>query len=142
MPGEGPVVSRYLDPEGRRFGVPTYPWGLAPSHLRTRRQLAAEGKRPGDEYEAQMLRGRRGRDPLRAHLFDQSKAEPKRKPTEAQLEALRIARWTRSAQAAERRGIDAKDMRGLIEQARQDLAARHRDRAVDRQQRPGRERTR
>lgn len=142
MPGAGQVVSRYLDPEGRRFGVPTYPWGLAPSHLRTRRQLSADGKRPGDEYQAQMLRGRRGRDPLRAYLFDETKAEPKREPSAAQLEALQIARWTRSADAAERRGIDATDMRGLIEQARRDLAAHHRDRAADRQQRPGRERTR
>lgn len=135
-------MSRYLDPEGRRFGLPTFPWGTAPSHLQTRRQLAARGKRPGDEYEAQVLRARRGRDPLRAYLFDETRAAPKREPTAAQLEALRIARWTRSASAAERRGVDATDMRELIEQARHDLAARHRDRAADRQQRPGRERTR
>ncbi|MGW5920735.1 hypothetical protein ACWFPY_17250 [Nocardia fluminea] len=134
-------MSKFLDPEGHRHGgMPTYPWGLAPSHLRTRRQLAKEGRRPGEEYEAQMLRSRRGRDPLRAHLFDAEKAQPKREPTEAQLDALQVARWTKSANAAERRGIDATDMRELIEQARRDLAARHHDRAG--KQRPGRERTR
>ncbi|MEU4811881.1 hypothetical protein AB0H20_21980 [Nocardia fluminea] len=134
-------MSKFLDPEGRRHGgIPTYPWGLAPSHLRTRRQLAKEGRCPGDEYEAQVLRSRRGRDPLRAHLFDAEKSQPKREPSEAQLDALQVARWTKSANAAERRGVDAADMRELIEQARRDMAARHRDRAG--KQRPGRERTR
>ncbi|WP_328711637.1 hypothetical protein [Nocardia salmonicida] len=134
-------MSKFLDPEGARHGgLPTYPWGLAPSHLRTRRQLAKEGCRPGEEYEAQMLRSRRGRDPLRAYLFDAEKAQAKREPTAAQLDALQVARWTKSANAAERRGVDATDMRELIEQARRDLAARHRDRAD--KQRPGRERTR
>lgn len=134
-------MSKHWDPEGRRHGgLPTYPWGAAPPNLRTRRQLARDGRRPGDEYEAQMLRSRRGRDPLRAHLFDAEKSQPKREPTEAQLEALQIARWTRSASAAERRGVDATDMRELIAQTRQDLAQRHRDRTST--PRPGRERTR
>ncbi|WP_194825511.1 hypothetical protein [Nocardia sp. XZ_19_231] len=133
-------MSRHLDPEGDRHGgMPTYPWGAAPSHLRTRRQLAKDNQRPGDEYEAQILRSRRGRDPLKAHLFDAAKAQPKREPTQAQLDALRVARWTKSANAAERRGVDATDMRELIEQARRDLAARHRNRPA--KQRPGRERT-
>lgn len=135
-------MSRYLDPEGRKFGLPTYPWGLAPGHLRTRRQLAEKGQRPGDAYEAQMLRARRGRDPLKAHLFDADKAQPKREPTPAQLEALQIARWTRSANAAERHGVDATDMRELIEKARRDLAERHRNRAPVERPGPGRERTR
>ncbi len=77
---------------------------------------------------------------MRAHLFDAEKAQPKREPTEAQLEALQIARWTRSASAVERRGVDATDMRELIAQARHDLAQRHRDRTGT--PRPGRERTR
>ncbi|MFF2082856.1 RRQRL motif-containing zinc-binding protein [Nocardia sp. NPDC058176] len=134
-------MSKYSDPEGRRFGVPTYPWGMAPAHLRTTRQLAAEGRRPGGEYEAQVLRARRGRDPLKAHLFDVNEAKPKRVPTAAQREALQIARWTQSANAAERRGVDATDMRELIEAARRDLAARHQNRGAERA-RPGRERTR
>lgn len=137
-------MSKYLDPDGHRHGgVPTYPWRSAPSHLRTRRQLDVEGKRPGGEWEAQVLRSRRGRDPLKAYLYDAEQAKPKREPTPAQLEALRIARWTRSAAATERRGIDATEMRELIEQARRDLAARHVERQrLSREQGEGRERTR
>lgn len=135
-------MSRYLDPEGRRHGgVPTYPWRLAPSHLRTARQLQAEGKSPGGEWEAQVLRGRRGRDPLKASLYDAEKAKPKREPSAAQLEALQIARWVRSSNAAERRGIDTSEMREVIEQAHQALAARRAERSRP-DGRGGRERTR
>jgi len=135
-------MSRFLDPEGKRFGVPTWPWRLAPQHLRTRRQLAKEGRRPASEREGQVLRARGGdRGPLRAYLYDAESAVPKREPTEAQLEALRLARWQRSVNAAERRGIDTAEMREVILQARADIAAR---RANRRDQRPeqGRERNR
>ncbi|KAA8884260.1 hypothetical protein F3087_34110 [Nocardia colli] len=118
-------MSRFLDPDGERHGLPTWPWGLAPQHLRTRRQLAREGQRPGGEYEAQVLRARGGsRGPLKAYLYDADSAVPKRVPTDAQLEALQLARWERSATACERRGIDAADMREVIEQARADITAR------------------
>jgi hypothetical protein len=133
------MSDRFHDPEGSRFGVPTYPWRQAPAHLRTRRQLAQENLRPGAEWEAQALRGRRGgRDPLKAYLYDADSAVPKRESTEAQLESLRIARSVRSADACERHGVDATDMRELIEQARTDLAARRRQRSP----RPGVERGR
>ncbi|MGN2640520.1 RRQRL motif-containing zinc-binding protein [Nocardia takedensis] len=122
-------MSRFHDPEGKRFGIPTWPWRLAPQHLRTRRQLAAEGQRPGSEHEGQVLRARGGdRGPLRAFLYDTGSAVPKREPTPAQLEALRLARWQRSVNACERRGIDATDMREVILQARADIAARRADR--------------
>lgn len=135
-------MSKYLDPEGRRHGgVPTYPWGLGPSHLRTFRQLRAEGKSPGGEWEAQVLRGRRGRDPLKAYLYDPEQAKPKREPTAAQLEALQIARWVRSSNAAERHGVDTSEMREVIEKARRDLAARRAQRCR-REERGGRDRTR
>ncbi|WP_328435515.1 RRQRL motif-containing zinc-binding protein [Nocardia puris] len=136
-------MSRFLDPEGTRFGLPTWPWRMAPAHLRTRNQLAEKGLRPGGEYEAQVLRARGGsRGPMRAYLYDSESAVPKREPSPAQLEALRIARWTRSAEATERRGIDATDMRELIEQARRDLAARRAQRDRPTQERQGRERSR
>lgn len=135
-------MSKYLDPEGRRHGgVPTYPWGTAPQHLRTFRQLRAQGKRPGAEWEAQVLRGRRGKEPLKAYLYDAEQAKPKREPSEAQLEALRIARWVRSADACERHGVDASDIREVIEQARRDLAARRAARGRSARH-EGRERTR
>ncbi|MGK8559565.1 RRQRL motif-containing zinc-binding protein [Nocardia gipuzkoensis] len=118
-------MSKFHD--GKRFGVPTWPWGLAPQHLRTRRQLAREGKSPSGEYEAQVLRAWGGsRGPLKAHLYDADSAVPKRVSTEAQLEALQLARWQRSVNACERRGIDATEMREFILQARADIAARRR----------------
>ncbi|MCP2293629.1 hypothetical protein APR11_000033 [Nocardia amikacinitolerans] len=135
-------MSRFLDPEGKKFGLPTWPWRMAPQHLRTRRQLASEGLRPRGEYEGQ-VRGSARRGPLQAYLYDAQTAVPKRKPSAAQLEALQIARWTRSADATERRGIDATDMRELIEQARRDLAIRRVERGQPIAGRgPGRERSR
>ncbi|MGW4849132.1 RRQRL motif-containing zinc-binding protein [Nocardia brasiliensis] len=133
-------MSGFLDPDGALHGLPTWPWGLAPQHLRTRRQLAADGRRPGGEYEGQVLRARGGsRGPLKAYLYDADSAVPKRVPSDAQLEALRLARWTRSVDACERRGIDATDMREVIEQARADIAAQ---RAARPSPRSGRERNR
>ncbi|WP_052281255.1 RRQRL motif-containing zinc-binding protein [Nocardia vulneris] len=133
-------MSGFLDPDGARHGLPTWPWGLAPQHLRTRRQLAADGRRPGGESEGQVLRARGGsRGPLKAYLYDADSAVPKRVPSDAQLEALRLARWTRSVDACERRGIDASDMREVIEQARADIAAQ---RAARPTPRSGRERSR
>ncbi|MFI6364166.1 RRQRL motif-containing zinc-binding protein [Nocardia sp. NPDC050630] len=131
-------MSRFHDPDGERHGIPTWPWGFAPQHLRTRRQLARDGQRPGADYEGQVLRSRGGlRGPLKAYLYDAETAVPKRVPTAAQLEALELARMERSVRACERRGIDAADMREVIEQARADIAAR---RQSTRGQ--GRERTR
>ncbi|MFE9323548.1 RRQRL motif-containing zinc-binding protein [Nocardia sp. NPDC052278] len=125
-------MSRFHDPEGEKFGIPTWPWGFAPQHLRTHRQLAREGLRPGADYEAQVLRARGGsRGPLKAFLYDAETAVPKRVPTPSQLEALELARMERSVRACERRGIDATDMREVITQARADITAR-------RSQRPGR----
>lgn len=131
-------MSGFLDPEGRKYGIPTWPWGLAPQHLRTNRQLAREGKRPGADYEGQVLRQRGGsRGPLKAYLYDAETAVPKRVPTSAQLEALQLARWERSVRACERHGVDATDMRDFITQARADITAR-RTQARDQ----GRERSR
>ncbi|WP_280359323.1 hypothetical protein [Nocardia otitidiscaviarum] len=117
------MSSRFHDPDGHRYGLPTYPWRSAPAHLRTRRQLAQDNRRPGDEYQAQVLRPSRW-GLLKAYLYDEATAKPKREVSDAQREALRIARWVRSARACEDRGIDASDMRHTIAQARADLAAR------------------
>jgi hypothetical protein len=38
-----------FDPEGERFGIPTYPWRYAPEGLATRRQLRSQGLRPGGQ---------------------------------------------------------------------------------------------
>ncbi|GAA5105004.1 RRQRL motif-containing zinc-binding protein [Nocardia iowensis] len=132
-------MSGFLDPEGREYGIPTWPWRMAPQHLRTKRQLAQQDRRPGErEPQAQVMRSRRGRPPMVARLYNAEKAVPKRESSEAQLAALQLARWTRSVAACERRGIDASDMRAVIEQTHADLAARRRT-AIRGQ---GRERTR
>ncbi|WP_194819312.1 hypothetical protein [Nocardia sp. XZ_19_385] len=125
-------MSKYLDPEGRQHGIPTWPWRMAPQHLRTWRQLDAENKRPVSEYEAQV----RGTGRRQAYLYDSHQTRAKREASPAQREALQLARWTRSADAAERRGVDATDMWELIKKARHDIAARREPR------RQRRERTR
>lgn len=87
------IRDRFYDPDGDRYGTPTYPWGMAPSHLLTRRQLTARGLRPGGEpVVAQILwRSRRYRAPggiRAAYLYDSRHAMPKRTATPAQLEAI------------------------------------------------------
>ncbi|MFJ9368773.1 hypothetical protein ACIRRA_30705 [Nocardia sp. NPDC101769] len=120
--------ARFHDPEGKRYGIPTYPWKTAPTHLRTESQLAQDKRRPGGEAQAQVLGTSRRFGRLQAYLYDPAEAVPKLKSSDAQLESLRIARWVRSANACEDRGIDATDMRELIAQARADLAARRQTR--------------
>lgn len=87
----GSLVDRqaFWDPDGKQFGRPTFPWRSAPTGLFTRRQLAAQGLRPnGQDVAAQVMRGRRNREPLIAYLYRADLAAPKRTPTERQLEAL------------------------------------------------------
>jgi hypothetical protein len=85
--------ARFFDPAGVRYGVPTWPWRMAPPHLRTRRQLTAEGLRPGGQPIAgQVLwHSRRYHAPggvRAAYLFDVRLALPKRTATDAQRAAL------------------------------------------------------
>ena len=85
--------SRFLDPTGARYGIPTWPWRMAPAHLRTRRQLDAEGLRPGgQEIAGQVLwHSRRYNAPggvRAAYLYDVRHALPKRTPSDRQLAAL------------------------------------------------------
>ncbi|RFU43059.1 hypothetical protein DZF91_03205 [Actinomadura logoneensis] len=81
--------ARFWDPDGRREGIPTYPWRLAPPHLATRRQLAARGLRPGgQEIVAQVRWHGAHRRHAVAYLYDPALALPRRTPTPAQLAAL------------------------------------------------------
>ncbi|MFC9975221.1 RRQRL motif-containing zinc-binding protein [Spirillospora sp. NPDC127200] len=95
--------ARFYDPAGERFGIPTYPWRLAPPHLATRRQLAAAGLRPGGQEVAAQVLWRQGRRV--AYLYDTRRALPKRVPTPAQLAALDKALAAR--RTCPRCGIDA-----------------------------------
>lgn len=87
-------------------GIETYKWRSAPSHLRTRRQLAAQGLRPAGQDIAGRIPFRRHGREQEAHLFDVRQAAPKRPPTEAQLAALAKATRARQLRAAERRGVE------------------------------------
>lgn len=89
----GPVC-RYWDPEGRRYGLPTWPWGLAPDGYATRDQLAAAGLKPQQPIAAQVMwRGRRG-DRV-AYLYLIERAGPLRARSAAQAAALELARRRR-----------------------------------------------
>ncbi|CNE77798.1 Uncharacterised protein [Mycobacterium tuberculosis] len=80
--------ARFWDPRGDRYGIPTYPWRLAPPHLATRRQLAAAGLRPGGQDVVAQILWRRRRGLGVAYLYDRRLALPKRVPTVAQRAAL------------------------------------------------------
>ncbi|MBB5778655.1 RRQRL motif-containing zinc-binding protein [Nonomuraea jabiensis] len=90
----------FYDPTGSEHGLPTYPWKWAPKNLKTRRQLAALGLRPGGQAPvAQILWRKGGRV---AYLYDIARALPKRKPTSKQLDALGKALRARRARRNER----------------------------------------
>ncbi|MGW2508480.1 RRQRL motif-containing zinc-binding protein [Streptomyces scopuliridis] len=89
------MASRFWDPDGARYGIPTYPFRMAPDGLATRRQLRATGLRPGgQDIAAQLLwfsrRYRRpGRSPVRvAYLYRIDLALPVRPMTPAKWAAL------------------------------------------------------
>jgi hypothetical protein len=71
--------------------LPEYRWGEAPENLRTKRQLAEQGLRPGGPQVA-TLRWGTSRRPKHAALFDAAIAKPKRQMTAAQRAALEAAR--------------------------------------------------
>jgi hypothetical protein len=86
---------RYLDPDGHRYALPTFPWRFAPDGLATRRQLRALGLCPGGRPPvAQVMwrrRGRRGHRDGVAYLYDLSLARPKRTAGPAVRAALHKA---------------------------------------------------
>ncbi|MEU4576038.1 RRQRL motif-containing zinc-binding protein [Nonomuraea sp. NPDC023979] len=48
----------YYDPEGKKWGFPTYPWEMAPEGMATYRQLRKLGLRPnGQGVQAQIMWG-------------------------------------------------------------------------------------
>ncbi|GAA3447650.1 RRQRL motif-containing zinc-binding protein [Planomonospora venezuelensis] len=86
----------FYDPTGCQYGLPTYPWKWAPKNLKTRRQLATLGLRPGGQAPvAQILWRKGGRV---AYLYDITRALPKRTPTSRQLAALGKAQCARRTQ--------------------------------------------
>jgi hypothetical protein len=80
--------ARFLDPEGRTYGIPTYPWQSAPLGLATRRQLRDRGLCPGGQVVAAQVMWRRRGDTVVAYLYDVATARPKRTATPAVLAAV------------------------------------------------------
>ncbi len=106
------IRAAFFDPAGKRYGIPTWPWRMAPPHLLTRRQLTAAGLRPGGQgVQAQILwrSKRHGAPGVRAaYLYDIRFALPKRTATARQLEALA------KANAARRTCPDCKKDAGYV----------------------------
>lgn len=87
-----------FDPIGVRYGIPTFPWRLAPDGLATRRQLRKRGLRPGgQEPVAQVMwRSCRARGGVRvAYLYVVALALPVRPMTPGRARALAAAMLAR-----------------------------------------------
>ncbi|WP_280431702.1 RRQRL motif-containing zinc-binding protein [Nocardia brasiliensis] len=69
-------------------GIPVYRWHTAPVHLRTRRQLAADGLRPNGQDIAGKVHRNFRRGPVTAYLYDINLAAAKREATPPHLAAL------------------------------------------------------
>ncbi|MFG2324198.1 RRQRL motif-containing zinc-binding protein [Streptomyces sp. NPDC048568] len=91
------AYGKCFDPNGARYGIPTYPWHFAPDGLATRRQLRARGLRPGgQEVVAQVMRTNRraGTDKV-AYLYRVDCAKPVRPMTSRKWGALALAMLAR-----------------------------------------------
>ncbi|MDQ0985471.1 RRQRL motif-containing zinc-binding protein [Streptomyces sp. V2I9] len=93
---------RFYDPAGSRYGLPTFPWRMAPDGYATRRQLRAVGLRPGgQDIAAQVLwysrrYWRKGTSPVRvAYLYRIDLAKTVRPMTPAKWAALAKANTAR-----------------------------------------------
>ncbi|MGW5738940.1 MULTISPECIES: RRQRL motif-containing zinc-binding protein [Streptomyces] len=92
------AYSKCYDPTGARFGIPTYPWRYAPDGLATRRQLRAQGLRPGGQsIAAQVMLRHRGRKSGAkvAYLYRVDRAKPVRPMTSRRCGALALAMLAR-----------------------------------------------
>jgi hypothetical protein len=91
------AFGKCFDPTGTRYGVPTYPWRLAPDGLATRRQLRARGLRPGGQpIAAQVMRVNRRAGGVRVgYLYRIDRAKPVRPMTSRKWGALALAMLAR-----------------------------------------------
>lgn len=99
-------MSRFHDPAGARFGVPTFPYRCAPDGYATRGQLRAVGLRPGGQPVAAqvMWRSRKARGGVRcAYLYRVELAAPVRPMTPGKRRALAAAMRARRTCPACRR---------------------------------------
>jgi hypothetical protein len=82
------IFTEFYDPEGERYGLPTYPYHWAPDGLLTVRQLRTKGLRPGGQDIAAQILWRHRRHRRVAYLYRDDQAKPKRQATTAQLAAM------------------------------------------------------
>jgi len=87
----GRIRAAFNDPEGDRYGIPTFWWKGAPPGFATRRQLRKRGLCPGRQpVAAQVLWAGVG-GTRAAYLYRLDLARPKRTATPAVLAALEKA---------------------------------------------------
>jgi hypothetical protein len=93
-----PTFGQCYDPTGTTWGIPTYPWRLAPEGYATRRQLRTNGLRPGGQpVAAQIMRRPRRRKTgcAVAYLYRTDLAKPVRPMTPGKWAALAAAMLAR-----------------------------------------------
>jgi hypothetical protein len=93
-----PTFAQCYDPTGATWGIPTFPWWLAPDGYATRRQLRAKGLRPGGQpIAAQIIRRSRSRKTgyAVAYLYRVDLAKPVRPMTPGKWAALAAAMQAR-----------------------------------------------
>jgi hypothetical protein len=82
------IRPQYYDPEGTRYGIPTFPFHFAPEGLLTRRQLRAKSLAPGGHDPVAQIKWKHRKTIRVAYLYDEELARPKRVATPAQLQAI------------------------------------------------------
>lgn len=87
----GRIRAAFYDPEGTRYGIPTFWWQGAPECYATRRQLRSRGLRPGGQPVAAQILWRGIGGVRVAYLYRLDLARPKRTATPAQLRAIGAA---------------------------------------------------
>ncbi|GGQ44095.1 RRQRL motif-containing zinc-binding protein [Couchioplanes azureus] len=84
----GRVRAAFFDPDGARYGLPTFWWQGAPAGYATRRQLRARGLCPGRQPIAAQILWRGVGGIRAAYLYRLDRARPKRTASPAVLAAL------------------------------------------------------
>jgi hypothetical protein len=85
----------FYDPGGQRYGLPTYPYRWAPKIYATRRQLRAQGLRPGGQQPCGQVLWRHWGKRRVAYLYLISLALPVRPMTDAMWRSHARAMVTR-----------------------------------------------
>jgi hypothetical protein len=82
------IRAEYWDPDGSRYGIPTFWWRSAPEGYATVRQLRARDLRPGGQPVAAQILWRGVGGTRVAYLYRLDLAKPKRTATLRQREAI------------------------------------------------------